>query len=26
LPLLREFDGQQVACHRVEDWVPQSCS
>ncbi len=26
LPLLREFDGQQVACHRVEDWVPQSCA
>ena len=26
LPLLREFDGQQVACHRVEEWVPQSCA
>ena len=26
LPLLREFDGQQVACHRVEDWVPRSCA
>ena len=24
LPLLREFDGQQVACHRVEDWVLRS--
>ena len=26
LPLLREFNGQQVACHRVEEWVPQSCA
>jgi dipeptide transport system ATP-binding protein len=24
LPLLREFNGQQVACHRVEEWAPQS--